>query len=160
MTYLLACSKPRNTFISSSCLVTTIAEFDRMLVAGCFSLSTPLGSSGTWTAERRLLEEASAFCRAPDTTSREDCFSFRASGDLFKGCLELCGCLGCRLDTGIGGGGRRRLRRGAEGGRPPGRGFDVANPALSNDPDERRARGWMFVGGMVMKMAGRGIGRV
>ena len=69
MTYLLACSKPIRTFISSSCRCTTIAEFDKMAAAGCFPVRTPSGSSGTLTGEKRLLSWLLAFLSAAETAS-------------------------------------------------------------------------------------------
>ena len=72
ITYLFACSNPSMTFISSSCRCTTMAELAKILAAGCLSLRTPSGSSGTWTGLSKLLFWGLISCNAPETALVED----------------------------------------------------------------------------------------
>lgn len=127
-----------------------MAELDSMLVAGCLSLSTPSGSSGMWTGERRLLSRESASRKELDTASRDDCFSSGDSDEFPKDSWELfCngtwalwedpGLEGC-LDDEIEGDWRRRVPREAGGGARY-LGFWVAKPARRREPAGRKARG-------------------
>lgn len=104
ITYLFACSNPSITFINSSCLCTTMAELTRIFAAGCLSLSTPSGSSGTWTGDSRLLSSGFVSCNAFETASMEDEPFSEIPGEL-SGFLGICD----------GWAGRRYLLRGPRG---------------------------------------------
>jgi len=102
-----------------------------------------------WTGERRLLISELSFLRARETELRADCFSFGGSGEDSGGLDELWGWCEGRFDRGVGGGGRRTVPR-EPVGKARIRGFDVAKPARSNDPDGGRARGRKLKGGMLI----------
>lgn len=95
-----------------------------MLVAGCFSLSTPSGSSGMWTGERRLLSWEFASRRALEILAIDVFFSARVRGGNsegfamgFEDCDEGAGDLEGVLARGTGtrGGERYTLLRGPGG---------------------------------------------
>ena len=139
ITYLFACSKPSITFIISSCLVTTRDECESRLAAGCFSFSTPSGSSGILTGVKRLLSSTLVSRNELDTASIEDCFP---SAD-WAACEELL----CNSGILRGGGGRRvSVFRGPRGVR----GLEVAKAARITATGDRKNRVWRSKGGITL----------
>ena len=139
ITYLFACSKPNITFIISSCLVTTSDECESRFAAGCFSFSTPSGSSGILTGVKRLLSFTLVSRSELDTASIEDCFP---SADWFT-CEELL------CDSGLlrgGGGGRVSVFRGPRGLC----GLDVAKAARIAAAGDRKKRECRSKGGIML----------
>ena len=139
ITYLFACSKPNITFIISSCLVTTSDECESRFAAGCFSLSTPSGSSGILTGVRRLLSSTLVSRNELDTASIEGCFP---SSD-WLACEELL------FDSGFfrgGGGGRVSVFRGPRGLCS----LEVAKAARMTAVGDRNKHGCKSKGGITL----------